>query len=206
MATFRPKPGSIEKLKRELAAVTEKKARRLSMALSSWGDEAVAAVWDEIRKVGAVDQGQLMGATTRSEPVRKGTKLGIRIFNPLEYASVVEFGRRGKRGAPPPLLPLIGWAKRKGIISVLPTNPSMASLRKELAASAAIARRAGKGGGSKGPKKPLDPIVRELLIVRLIARKIFERGIVGRHPFTIAFTRKKRTINRDVARLVELAS
>lgn len=177
--------------------------RALVFGLTAWADDAVAEVQSEIQSIGAVDQGLLMGATTRSEPRVSGERLKISVFNPLEYAPVVEFGRRPKKGKPPPLAPLIGWARRKGIIKRLPANPSLSSLQKELAASAAIIKNMGRGSGRSGGKKTLlDPVTRDLLTVRLIARKIFEQGIAGRHPFTIAFVRKKATITSDVARIV----
>lgn len=180
MAKFRPNRGSLDKLKKRLDEAMEKKARLLLNALDMWGDDAVAEVRQEIRKVGAVDQGMLSGSVTHTPPRRSRTRAIVTVFSPLEYASVIEFGRRPRRGGIPPLQPLIGWAKRKGIISALPTNP----------------------GNLKGLKGQL---AEELRIVRAIAWTIFEKGIEGRHPFTVAFMRKKRTIQRDVAAMVQLA-
>lgn len=181
MAKFRPNKGSLDKLKKQMADAIERRAKLLVNALAMWGDDAVGEVREEIRKVGAVDQGLLMGSVQRTSPTRDKTRAVITVFSPLEHASVVEFGRRPRRGGPPPLAPLVGWAKRKGIISALPTNP----------------------GNLKGLKGVL---AKELQIVRAIAWSIFREGIAGRHPFTIAFTRKKKTIQKDVAALVELAT
>ena len=180
--------------------------RALVFGLTAWADDAVTEVQNEIQDIGAVDQGLLMGATTRSEPRVERDRLKISVFNPLEYAPVVEFGRRAGKGKPPPLIPLIGWARRRGMVRSLPVNPSLGSLQKELAASAAILKHMGRGHRSSGSRTPLDPVTRDLLTVRLIARKIFEQGIAGRHPFTIAFFRKKATIVSDVARTVKLLS
>jgi hypothetical protein len=204
MAFFRIKKGSLSRIRERIPKEMKDRERALVFGLTAWADDAVAEVQNEIQNAGAIDQGLLMGATTRSEPRIDSSRLRISVFNPLEYAPVVEFGRRPKKGKPPPLAPLIGWARRKGIIKRLPANPSLNSLRKELAASAAIIKNMGRGRGSGGKRTPLDPVTRDLLVVRLIARKIFEQGIAGRHPFTIAFFRKKATITSDVARMVEL--
>lgn len=207
MAFFRIKRGSLQLLREQIPKTMKSKERAIIFGLVSWADDAVAEVKGEIRNVGAIDQGLLLGATTRSDPVIEGSRLKISVFNPLIYAPVVEFGRRARKGKPPPLAPLIGWARRHGMVRRLPANPSMDSLSKELAASAAILRnilRGGGGGGGSSRETPLDPVVRDLLVVRLIARKIFELGIPGRHPFTIAFFRKKQTIVRDVANTVRL--
>lgn len=127
-------------------------------------------------------------------------KLRIVVFNPLEYALIVEFGRRGGTGKPPPLLALVGWASRRGIVN-LPRNISFGGeWASKWAASGAILRNMKKGSKkSTGPKKPLDPVIRDLLIVRLIAKKIYEKGIKGRHPFTIAFERRLRVLKKEVA-------
>jgi hypothetical protein len=204
MAFFRIKKGSLSRIRERIPKEMKERERALVFGLTAWADDAVAEVQSEIQNVGAIDQGMLMGATTRSDPRVSSERLKISVFNPLEYAPVVEFGRRPKKGKPPPLAPLIGWARRKGLIKRLPANPSLGSLQKELAASAAIIKNMGKGRGSGGSRTPLDPVVRDLLIVRLVARKIFEHGIVARHPFTIAFFRKKATITSDVARMVKL--
>lgn len=205
MAFFRIKKGSLSRIRERIPKEMKDRERALVFGLTAWADDAVAEVQNEIQSVGAFDQGMLIGATTRSEPRVSSDRLKISVFNPLEYAPVVEFGRRPKKGKPPPLAPLIGWARRKGIIKRLPANPSLSSLQRELAASAAIIKNMGHGSGRSGGKKtPLDPVTRDLLTVRLIARKIFEHGIAGRHPFTIAFFRKKATITSDVARTVEL--
>ena len=205
MAFFRIKKGSLARIRERVPKEMKSRERALVFGLTAWADDAVTEVQKEIQNVGALDQGLLMGATTRSDPRIDSSRLKISVFNPLEYAPVVEFGRRAKKGKPPPLAPLIGWARRRGMIKSLPANPSLSSLQKELAASAAIIKNMGRGGGSSGGKRtPLDPVVRDLLTVRLIARKIFEQGIAGRHPFTIAFFRKKATITSDVARVVAL--
>lgn len=204
MAFFRIKRGSLEQIRERIPKAMKNRERAIVYGLTSWADDAVSEVQAEIQNVGAIDQGFLMGATARSDPRIEGKRLKISVFNPLAYAPVVEFGRRAMKGKPPPLAPLIGWAKRRGIVRRLPANPSLEALQKELAASAAILKNMGRGGHSGGRRTPLDPVVRDLLVVRLIARKIFEQGIPGRHPFTIAFFRKKATIARDVANTVRL--
>lgn len=177
--------------------------QRLAQALGEWADDLVAEIGKEITSLQIVDQGMLYAATTRSPVQRTGSKLTVTIFNPTEYAVVVEFGRRPKQGAPPPLLPLVGWASRKGIVS-LPRNVSFGGeWEKKWAASGSILRNMKKGRRQGNVKRrPLDPQVRDLLIVRLIARKIFEKGTRGRHPFAVAFDRKAGTFVSDIAGIV----
>jgi hypothetical protein len=166
----------------------------------------VADVQDMLQKVGAFDQGLLAAATSRTDVARVGQKLKISIFNSQEYATVIEFGRSPGSGKPPPLLPLVGWAGRKGIITSLPRNISFdGEWKKKWAASGAIFRAMKKGTKGKAKNsKPLDPQVRDLLIVRLIADKIFRKGSKGRHPFTIVFDRRVRTFRRDIAETMKL--
>ena len=58
-------------------------------------------------------------------------------------------------------------------------------------------------GGSKARSgKEMDPIVLDLLKVRLIARKIAEVGTQARHPFSIAWDQRARTFKQDIAALV----
>ncbi len=171
-----------------------------------WGDETVADVQNMLQKVGAFDQGILAAATSRTDVTRVGQKLKIAVFNNQEHATVIEWGRTP--GSHPPLLPLVGWAGRKGIITSLPRNISFdGEWKKKWAASGAIFRaiKAGKkSGGKSGKQKPMDPQVRDLLIVRFIADKIFRKGSKGRHPFTIVFDKRVRTFRRDIAATVRL--
>lgn len=164
-------------------------------------------IQQEITDVGAIDQGLLVGAMNRTEPVQQGTKLKVTVYNPQEYASVVEFGRRPGQGKPPPLLPLVGWAGRKGIIKSLPRNISFGGQWQKLwAASAAIFNRIknGRKGTAKAQKKPLDPQIADMLKVRFIAQKIHEKGIAGRHPFSRVIDRRAPTFAADIRKLVSL--
>ncbi len=202
MAKFRIKPASLQKVTANFKAATEKKIRRLTFAFGAWGDDVVAEIGDQIVKDGAVDQGLLHAATTRTAVARVGSKLKLKVFNAMEYAVIEELGRK-PGGKPPPILPIIGWAARHGMLHALGANPDMASLDKALAASAAIVRNVGHGGGKSGArKKPLDPIVRDLVTVRLIARKIAQQGVRARHSFSIAWDRKTRTFAKDLAAMV----
>ncbi len=166
----------------------------------SWADGTVAEIQSLLRHIGAFDQGLLSAATQRTEPIWKGAKIKIVVFNPLEYAVVVEFGRRPGSGKPPPLLALVGWAARKGIVTSLPRNIGFGGeWAKKWAAAGAILRNMKKGGAKKSKStKPLDPVIRDLLIIRLIAKKIHEKGTKGRHPFTIAFERRLRVLRKEV--------
>jgi hypothetical protein len=175
--------------------------QQMTRSLAEWADDLVAAIGREILSLQIIDQGILYAATTRSEVQRIGTKLRVVVFNPTEYAVVIEFGRRPKQGAPPPLLPIVGWASRKGIVQ-LPRNISFGGeWQKKWAASGAILRniKKGKKAGRPQKKREMDPEVRDLLIVRLIAQKIYEKGFQGRHPFSIAFDRKAQTFVSDIA-------
>jgi hypothetical protein len=207
MAHFRMKPGSKQKAVKAMTAAAEKRKKRIALALGIWAGDTVGEIQTELLAVGAHDQGTLQAATTHDPVQEKGTKLTVRMHNDLEHASVVEFGRKPKSGLPPPLLPLVGWAGRKGIIRNLPRNISFGGeWAKKWAASGAIMRRILKSKGTKkGKQKPLDPDVKDLLTVRMIANKIFEKGIVGRFPFTRVRDRRAKTMNREIAALVNSA-
>lgn len=179
-----------------------KQQKKAALALAEWADDLVAEIGHELLSLQIIDQGQLYAATTRSPVQLVGTRLRVVIFNPTEYAISIEFGRR-PGGKPPPLLPLVGWAGRKGIIS-LPRNISFGGeWAAKWAASGAILRNMKKGRKSgKGSKKALDPQIRDLLIVRLIAQKIAEKGTKGRRPFAIAFDRKAASFHADIAAIM----
>lgn len=181
-----------------------KKTKKLAMALASWADDVIAEIGKELVEMHAVDQGVLMAATTRTPVTQQGPKIKVTIFNPMEYAVIVEFGRMAMSGKPPPLLPIVAWAVRKGIVTTLPVNMSFGdAYAKQWAASGAILRNMGKGASKSGKKKPMDPMVLDLLKVRLIAKKIYEQGIEGRHPFAKAWDRKSATFKQDIAKMVQ---
>jgi len=201
MARFRFDGDSIRKVQANIKAEGERKVRIYALALAAWADESIADIQAEIGEIGAIDQGLLHAAMARTAVKRSGVILRVTVFNPLEYAAIVEFGRRPKQGLPPPLLPLVGWAGRKGIITTLPRNISFdGAFAKQWAASYVIwknlKKRSGKG---KKSDKPLDPVIRDMLIIRAIAAKIFEKGIKGRHPFAKTWDRKAATFTADVA-------
>lgn len=209
MARFRFRPDSTRKVSANIREFGVRKKRHLALALYSWAVDTKGDVQREYQVVGAFDQGITAAATDVSPVQQLGTKIRTTVFNPLEQASVIEFGRRARSGGPPPLLPLVGWSGRKGITTALPRNISFGGQwAKDWAASLAIfraiERKGGGGGGSKSRQEPLDPVVRDMLIVRLIARKIFEKGTVGRHPFTRAWDRRVRTFRQDVASALQL--
>ncbi|MDB5344261.1 MAG: hypothetical protein JWP89_2638 [Schlesneria sp.] len=205
MAQFRIKPNSKRKAKADMEAFAKRKKQALKKALGFWMGDTVGEMQDELVRIGANDTGQLIAAT-KHDPVREeGHRISARGYNDSEHAPVIEHGRSPHSGLPPPLLPLVAWASRKGIISSLPVNVSFdGELAEKWAASGSILRNMKKGGAKKANTKPLDPQIRDLLIVRLIARKIFEKGIVGRHPFSIVWDRRSRTINKDIASLLRL--
>lgn len=199
MARFRVKRDSVQKVSNNLQEYKKRKIRHFEMALAVWGDGTVAEVQQMLLKIGAFDQGLLAAATERSNPEWQGSKVRLFVRNGLEYASIIEWGRRAGSGKPPPLLAIAAWASRKGIVN-LPRNISFGGeWSDKWAAAGAIVRNMKKGRGSSADhKKPLDPVIRDLLIIRLIAKKIFEKGIRGRHPFTIAFERRMRVLRKEV--------
>jgi hypothetical protein len=201
MAKFEFDPESLRRVRANISAWEEKKKKRAAIALAFWADDVVAQMQQELLAVGAFDLGILSAATYREEVELLDTLLRVVVRNPLDYAVVIEWGRM-PGGKPPPLIPLVGWAVRHGIATSLPVNVSFDMFPKEWAASAAILRNMGKGGGGSAKKHEMDPIVLDLLKVRLIARKIAEYGFVGRHPFSIAWDRKARTFKQDIAALV----
>ena len=207
MATFRPKRQSVNRAKKDLEAFARRKKKLVANALGMWMDDTVGQMQDELLAVGAYDQGFLAGATTRDPVKQTGPILSTKGHNDLEYASTAEFGRKAKQGKPPPLLPLVGWAGRKGIITHLPRNISFGGVwAKKWAASGAILRHM---TGRKSPakkQKPLDPEIRDLLTIRLIAKKIYEKGTVARRPFSRVFNRRKPNAAKEIADLVRLGS
>jgi len=207
MAKFRFNDDSLRKVKANFEAATKKKQDQLAKALASWSLDLVAEIGKEITRIGAVDQGILLGATHADPVQRLGTTLKVSVLNEVEYASVIEFGRQAGSKYPP-IAPLVGWAKRHGIISLLPDNADIhGEYAKQWETAGFIARELSvhAGGGGKNAKStPLDPIVYELLILRLIQKKIAEVGTAGRHPFSIAFDNKARTFAQDIAKYVAL--
>jgi hypothetical protein len=197
---------SLRRVKANIKAAGEKQVRILARSLEAWADDAVAEVQAEITDIGAIDQGILHAATTRTAAKKTGSVIRVTVFNPLEYATIVEFGRRPKQGLPPPLLPLVGWAGRKGIVTHLPRNIAFdGPYAKQWAASYAIWKALKKRSGSgKKSDKPLDPVIRDMLIIRAIAAKIYEKGIAGRHPFAKAFDRKAGSFAADIAAFARL--
>lgn len=208
MARFRIKPGSKRQAQKDLAKALQRKKKIIGVALELWMDETIGEMQEELLRVDAFDEGQLLAATTRGPVREEGRKLKVKGQNDAEHATVIEYGRLPRSGLPPPLLPLVAWAGRKGIIRSLPRNIGFDGLfAQQWAASGAILRAMKKRKGpASGEKKPLDPVVRDLLIVRLIAQKIFEKGVAGRHPFTRVWDRRSRTATRDLAALVRLLS
>lgn len=205
-AKFRVKRSSLERAKKDLDAFMLEKKKKVSVALAFWADDTVGEIQQELHSVGAFDQGILSAATTRDPVKVEGSKIRVKIHNDLEYASVVEFGRSPGSGAPPPLLPLVGWARRKGIISRLPVNIHFGGeWAKYWSASAAIFWRIrNRKGRAKKKSKSLDPIIGEILTVRAIANKIFEKGTKGRRPFSKVHDRRALTITKEIAALLRL--
>ncbi len=202
MAKFRINPASLNAMKAKIAAYDEKQKKRLRFALQNWGIDTAGEMKREVAAVKAVDQGVMEASITCTMVEQIGTILRIIVFCPMEYAVIVEFGRQ-PGGKPPPIIPIIAWAVRHGIINHLPVNVSQDMFPKEWAASAAILRHMNHGTGSSGKQKPMDPIILDFLKARLIARKIAEQGIAGRHPFTIAWERKAATFKRDISAMVQ---
>lgn len=205
MARFRLNDDSLRRVRANVGKWSEKQKRVLGASLASWGQDTKGMVQEELLRVKAHDQGLLVAATDVTPVERRGTILHIAVFNPLEYASVIEFGRQP--GAHVPLLPLVGWAGRKGIVKHLPRNIGFGGeWAKVWAASAAILKNMKRGKSSGGKKQPMDPVIYELLIIRLIAKKIFEKGSVGRHPFARVYDRRVRTFRRDIAATARMLS
>lgn len=208
MAYFRIKPQSMRKAIADAKRFAKAKKAILAKALGMWMDDTIGEMQEELVRINAIDQGQLVAATTRDPVKQVGTFLKTKGHNDSEHAPVIEWGRAPRSGLPPPLLPLVGWAGRKGIVNSLPRNASFdGDLSEKWKISGAIFRNMKKNKGqSQGKKKPLDPQVRDLIIIRSIARKIYEKGIEGRHPFSTVWDRRSRTSSKDFASLVQLLS
>jgi len=209
VAKFRFNRRSLRNAQAGFDAVARKRRRQIVNALAIWADDTVGDIRAEILRVGAFDTGDLAGSVSRTRVVQiGGRKARVTVFSNKEYASVIEFGRRRRRGYGPPVTVLAGWAKRKGIISKLPNNPSLdGPLGKKYAAARAIWRRKDRGIfrrlRRKRKQEPLDPEVREFLILIAISEAIRIRGMKGRKPFSRVWNRRRRTFRRDIARMVQ---
>jgi hypothetical protein len=201
MAMFRINPASLNAMKAKIAAYNEKQKSRLRFALQNWALDTVGEMKKEVEIVKAIDEGIMQASITCTTVAQIGTILSVIVYCPMEYAVIVEFGRQAG-GKAPPLIPIVAWASRHGIVN-LPVNVSFDMFPKEWAASAAILRNMGHGHSGKGSNKPMDPITLDLLKVRLIARKIAESGVAGRHPFSIAWDRKSATFKQDIVAMVQ---
>ncbi len=142
--------------------------------MTIWGDETVADVRDMLRKVGAFDQGILAAATDRTNANDAGSKISLSVFNNMEYATVIEWGRTpGKKW--PSAQSLVGWAVRRGILKTIRVNDNIDRQYKEQWMTAiAITKRMwiSKAGGGKNKKsEAIDPVVRDLVVLRLIQRR-----------------------------------
>jgi hypothetical protein len=204
MAKFNWNPESRRKLQASFQAHTQKEKKKLATALSLWADDTKGAIQGELVRIDAKDQGMLMAATDRTQPTMEPNRIKVTVFNNMEYASVIEFGRRP--GKHPPLLPLVGWSGRKGITKSLPRNITFGGVwAKYWAASGAIFRAMkNRKGTSKSERKPIKQEILDLLKVRLIANKIYEKGTKGKHPFTKVYERKRRTFVKDIAALCRM--
>ncbi len=209
MATFRVNKAKMEQLLARLSKAKQQQILKYTAALNTWSEELIAEIGQNILREHGVDQGQLIGSTTHEGAHLEGESLiRDRTFNPTEHASVYEFGRT-PGGKPPPARVMVGWASRHGLVSLPKNIPNTTAWAKKWATAYAIMRNAEnkKGGGakSKGKKqnqKPLDPQVRDLMIVIGLARSIGKKGFRGRYPFTKALEVKRRTFLQDIAKLV----
>ncbi len=209
MATFRIKNNA--GLKLALQQYRNKSEHRFQIALDNWGELMTETIGESLLAVGAFDQGQTHAATHPEPTLKIGTELVKRVVNEAAQASVIEHGRGPRKGSPPPTIPLVGWAHRKGMLSALPVNVTFdGRWAKKWAAAFAIHNRnkaGGSGSGkSKKSKEPLDPEIRDMLIVLGIRRKIFEKGIKGRFPFRKAYEIRRKTFVQDIAVVVRSAA
>lgn len=207
MATFRIKDDG--NLKKALESYRNKKESQFRIALDDWGELMTETIGQNIQLVGAVDQGQTLAATHPEPTVKIGSTLLKRVVNEAAQSSVIEFGRQAKKGKPPPTIPLVGWAKRHGMLRALPVNVSFGGrYAKKWAAAFAIANRKHRGGGTakKSKKNNLDPEILDMLVVLGIRRKIFEKGIKGRFPFRKAYEYRRARFVQDIATVVRSQS
>lgn len=173
---------------------------RVEFGLQSWALDTEAEIGRKIQQVGAIDQGQLLGATANSGALRDGNVIRITVFNNALHASVVEFGRL-PGGKQPPFTPIAAWASRKGLVS-LPRNVELTgdNLKNYITAAAIMknAKKKGGGGGNNPVNKEIDQGVRDMLIIRGIQRKIAEEGTEGRFPFTKAFEVRRAAFVKEM--------
>lgn len=212
MAEFQWKKESIASMYAKLTNLTELQKSRAASALTLWGGDMVAAIGEEIVKIGAVDQGQMIAATVPKPVALVGNRiLKVTVINNTPQAFIAEFGRE-PNSKPPPRGSIVGWAVRHGIVSALPvTIPNGGEWDKKWAAAYSIMKRArgavagaiGKTSSKKKAKAVIDPVIRDLMIVIGIQQSIGRKGIKPRHPFTIAFERKRATFVQDITAMLK---
>lgn len=64
MAKFNFNDESLRRAIAEISAATDEKREQFAQALRLWADDTVGEIQEELRKVGAFDQGILAAATT----------------------------------------------------------------------------------------------------------------------------------------------
>lgn len=206
MAKFRIKQGSKQKAQAGLKKAVSVRKNNLAKVLGMWMDEVIGEMQDELLRVDAYDTGQTAAATVRDPVRQEGTKLKSKGHNDTEQAPVIEWGRL-PGGRWPPAQSLVGWGVRKGLLKALSVNADLDQYREEWATACAITRNmwiSKTGGGKTKKSEAIDPIVRDLVILRLIQKKIATRGTEGRHPFSRAWDRKGATARQDMAELLRL--
>lgn len=204
MAKFRANRRSLQRIEAELKNRGRKFQRNAIYALAIWGDDTIGLFRAELVRVGAVDTYELYASISRRGPRIEGTRVKITLFSPKEYASVIEFGRQAKKGKPPPIKALAGWAKRNGLIRKLPVNLSLdGKYRKAYIAAKAIRRNAKKRRGGKRKQQQFDPIIRDFLVLLGIQEAIYKHGIKGRKPFSTVWNERRRTFHDDIVRMIK---
>jgi hypothetical protein len=209
IARFRIKPASVGKIKQKITTKSQKLQQKIIAAVVIWSDDVVGEIKSEYIRLRAFDTGQLAGSVTRTPPIRIRNSVRIVIFTNKEYASVIEFGRRANSGKPPPLRSLVGWAKRKGLVTHLPVNiPGGAEWARKWGISKVIYENSKKGRRTSGKKgnKVLDPAIGELVFIRFLAESIRRKGIKGRRPMTLIFERRVKTAKRAILRIAKSLS
>lgn len=206
MAKFEFDKEKMRRLKKNIEAEALDYVRRGKVALAQWGEDTVEDIGSLILKKKLVDQGQYLGSTSR-DPVRFfGKVLRQAVYNNAEHVFTMEHGRKPREGKKPPLLPLIAWAKRHGMITALPTNVNLnSSLQKKLIAAYSIRKKV-RQRGSKGSKKKNtveDPEIKDFMIAIGIKDAIWERGTKGHKVFTTIYERKRRTFAKDITRMIK---
>lgn len=208
MAFFGFNKKKLDELLKNLRERGEQIEDRVEFGLQQWAFGTEEEIGRQILAAGALDQGQLYGATSDTGPWRESNFIRIIVFNNSEHAMSMEFGHPG--GKQPPFTAIASWATRKGLTTI-PVNSELSGeyLKAYKIAKAIMEnkKRGGKGTGKKpqaGKRTAIDQLVRDMMIIRGIRMKIARDGYKGRFFFTKAFEIRRNAFPTEMRQYLSI--